>query len=441
MNVNISQDAPSVSPAYIGDFNRILKGVESRTKHIGSAHTIMEAGNQIAIRAAVMNPSSARREITALRAVCRHFLDQGYWPGGVDQIGLTENATHEDVETLLSAAMKTPGELIEAGKTMLPEYTGELMQRGFDGNGEEAEQVLTGFYPQRSKRPRQDRSEQQPITERDMTRLDLSLINHPPEDGIRSLVEKRADIKALLRIFTRVIWLTGMRPVEVFDCSLMCGNPDRSYTKAEIRHITQAPEEAVLSGVLIPQSRLDPIESLGFTRAVIESREATGVEPVLMIRNAKTVNANPGLVRAHRAQILKDVPEHDLHIICLAAMIRDAQIRGRRRTNMISGLTRTLMRISEEELPERKKPLNLYAFRHDFATRARRQLSIPRVASLMGHTSRTSTRGYGKTRTRKSGSGSGGWIPTCDENVAERLNQHLGTVDPAPGIEDPAPGI
>ena len=435
MNDRKDKKPLAMNPAYTGDFNRVLKSLERRTKNLGETADIRDAATQVAIRAAVMTPSSARREITAVRAVCRWLLETGQWPEGVDQVPLTEDASMEGVEQLLSASMKSANELMKIGNDLVPDYTSALIANGFSGSEEEASQVVTGFHPQRSGGTRQNREDHRPITRRDLSLIDLALIDHPPEDGLKSLSRDRADLKALLRVFTRAIWLTGMRPVEVFECSLMSGDPNKVYSNAELRRISSAPEEAVMAGLLIPQSRLDPVESLGFARAVTESRDATGVEPVLMIRNAKTVNANQDLVRAYRAQILKNIPEDDLHIICLACMIREAGVSGSRRKSMITGLTRPLIRISREEMPHRPKPLNLYAFRHDFATRARRSMSIPRVASLMGHTSRTSTQGYGQKRTRKKGSGSGGWTPSCDEAAVERLTRYWGAESPGSSPE------
>jgi len=86
-------------------------------------------------------------------------------------------------------------------------------------------------------------------------------------------------------------------------------------------------------------------------------------------------------------------------------------------------------------LPNRKDALNLYSFRHDFATRARRMLQVWEVAALMGHTARASTYAYGKRNTRKSSSSSGGkvrassdggWMPTHDAEFAEAIREKWG---------------
>ena len=88
--------------------------------------------------------------------------------------------------------------------------------------------------------------------------------------------------------------------------------------------------------------------------------------------------------------------------------------------------------------------MNLYALRHDFATRARRIMPMHQVAALMGHTARGSTKGYGKARTRQSRSGSGGagWVPKCDPEVALRLHEAFGAGPEAEaGAPDAAPEL
>jgi hypothetical protein len=194
-----------------------------------------------------------------------------------------------------------------------------------------------------------------------------------------------------------------------------------------------------MSGLLVPQEELPGAEEIGHSRAVLDSVEATRIDPVLVIRNAKTRNANRALVRTHRVQVLSGIGGEDLHLICLAALLHRTPLGEERKRDLINMVTRRIRALGAQELPDRENPVNLYALRHDFATRARRLMPMHQVAALMGHTARGSTKGYGKARTRQSRSGSGasGWVPKCDETVALKLQAAFGTVSAGEAPEPP----
>jgi len=434
-----------VNPAYVGDFNRILKGMTNRLKIQGLRPTSSEIGNQIAIRTVLLNVSSARREVTAIRAVCRRFVEEGVWPEGViEQTPITQ-VSREEIARLLEFVTLPVSELIEMGTWLITDITTRLAQTGYPGSQEDLAQSLSGVFPNRSREASPDRRRHVPVTESDLSRIDFPMMDQPHEDGVTSLSTQRTNVLALTRIFLRVVWLTGMRPTEVFDCVLMSGDPKREYTHAQIGLIRTNPERAAMSGLLIPQEALDGADLIGHVRAVIDARTGTRIDPVLMIRNAKTRNGNPALVRTFRTQVLSGVPDEDLRLISLAARLHRVPLSEARKRDLISMITKHVRTTAERELPDREDAINLYALRHDFATRARRVMPIYQVAALMGHTSRGSTQGYGKTRTRqsRSGSGSGGWVPGCDETVARQLQAAFGAdpvrTAPEQGPEDDAP--
>ena len=275
-----------------------------------------------------------------------------------------------------------------------------------------------------------------PITDRDFMELELQLSEHPHQNALKTLGLKRTDSKALLRIFMRAIRLTGMRPVEVFDCRILLGDPALEYSDAEISGIYDAPYKASLTGRLIPLDALDQRPFGSMAALVKNTVDRTGVPPVLMIRAAKTTNANPDLQRPFRMQILQGMEHDDLEVLCLAAHLHHFRLDSRRRSNLITTMTRNLTAAAATALPRRPDRINLYSFRHDFATRARRALQLWEVAALMGHTARASTYVYGKrgTRRKRGSSGSGGWLPRQDQDFAEAIRDKWGM-----GPEDAAP--
>jgi len=432
-----------VSRAYIGDFNRITNSMNARMRVQGGRSSTAEIGNQIAVRTVLLNINSARREVTAIRSVCRWFVSEGVWPEGVvDQPPLTQ-VSPEEIGRLLEFVSLPVSELINVGTFLISEINARLAQTGYPGSQEDLAQALSGVYPNRSREASPDRKQHVSVTESDLSRIDFPMMAQPHEDGVSSLSSPRANVLALTRIFLRVVWLTGMRPTEVFDCVLMCGDPRRDYTHTQIGLIRTNPERAILSGLLVPQEALDGAAAIGHVRAVIDSMTATRIDPILMIRNAKTRNGNPTLVRAFRPQVLTGVPDDDLRLISLAARLHTVRLTENRKRDLISMITKHVRMTADRELGDRDSAINLYTLRHDFATRARRVMPIHQVAALMGHTSRGSTQGYGKTRTRqsRSGSGSGGWVPRCDETMARQLQTAFGDdsmkIDPGEMPEDP----
>jgi hypothetical protein len=428
-----------VNPAYIGDFNRVLKGMTSRTSRTGAKPGVNEVTNQIAIRAFTLNISSARREVTAARAVCRAFLEDGAWPEGVVALPPVSHMNLEEVGQILDFACLPVSELIGIGQELVEEITETLMRSGYSGSGEDLAQMISGVFPNRARGKSPSRKTHIPVTEGDLSRIDFHMMDQPHEEAVRTFAGPRRNVIALTRVFLRVIWLTGMRPIEVFGCRLMAGDPSRDYTYAQLGLIRKNPEQAAMTGLLTPQEALPGAEEIGHSRAVMESVKSTGVDPILLVKNAKTRNANAALVRPYRVQVLSGIGEEDLHLISLAALLHRTPLEKERARDLINMVTRRIRAIANEEFPDRANPINLYALRHDFATRARRRMPLHQVAALMGHTAYGSTRGYGKAQTRqsRSGSGGGGWAPTCDETVALRLRDAFGM---AAGTPEPEQG-
>jgi integrase len=437
----------TISDVYVNDFNRVAKSTQERCLLSGEPPSLGEIEAQVALRAAVMKVSSLRREITSLRSVTAWFLEEETWPEGTEAISWVMNATLEDVTQLHSGLMRTAKEFTEISANVTGNMIDQVMEMNFPGSEEDAMRALSGMSPTQGHKER-DKVKMQPITDREIMELELHLSDHPHQNALKTLTRKRTDSKALLRIFMRVIRLTGMRPVEVFKCRLLVGREGHEYSKSDIELITYAPMIAALKGLVGPLDMVDPSRWGGMAAAVKGLQEITGVPPILMIEAAKTTNANPDLLRPFRAQVLKDIDIDDLEVICLAAHLHHIQMDRKRMSNLITTMTRNLTATAKQVLPRRLDKLNLYSFRHDFATRARRQFDLWEVAALLGHTAKASTYTYGKRRTRKGG-GSGGWMPVPDEEFAEAIRDKWGMKDVRPEAavtpekvpaETPAPG-
>lgn len=442
MNDQHLEEKQGISPVYVGDFNRITKAVETRCGLLGDTPRLGEIETQIALRAATAKIASLRRELTSVRAVITSFLEDEIWPEGIEEYGWLVNAGPEAIGQLHSGLVRTARDFTSLGQSIAEEMSIRALEMNFPGSQEDAIRALSGMTPERSKRKTRDKKGMQPITNADLMELELFFADHPHQSALKTLSLKRTDAKALLRIFMRVIRLTGMRPIEVFRCRILIGISGRDYSVDEISLINRSPYIAALTGLLKPMES----ETLGNHATLGEMVKTlcktTGVPPVLLIEAAKTTNANPDLVRPYRAQVLKNIDDDDLEVLCLAAHLHHFKIEDKRRSNLITTMTRNLTAAAEKALPHRVDGMNLYSFRHDFATRARRSLELWEVAALMGHTAKASTYAYGKRHTRKKSgsSSSGGWMPAPDQEFAEAIREKWGITEVAPAevSADPA---
>lgn len=428
-----------IQKVYVDDFNRIIKCVEARCLMTGDTASTGEIETQIALRSAIMKISSSRRELTSIRAVITWFLEEESWPTDVDDLDWLNQSDMEDVGQLHSGLLRTSREFSKIGQDISVEQVARVMEMNFPGSEEDAARALSGIEPTARRRKSRNKKSMDIITERDFMELELHFSDHPHQNALKTLSLNKTDNKALLRIFMRTIRLTGIRPVEIFKCRLFVGNVSHEYSTKDILNIHDAPSKAVMDGRL---TAIDDIDSRPWGSMAAMVRDAcftTSVPPIFLIESAKTTNANPDLLRPFRAQILKDIEDDDLEILCLAAHIHYFKIDKKRRSNLITSMTRNLSIAADKVLPKRNDTMNLYSFRHDFATRARLSLQIWEVAALMGHTAKSSTYLYGKRNTRKkSGSGSNtGWMPTQDTEFSEAIREKWSiTLDQ---IEDQVP--
>ncbi|MFG6573584.1 hypothetical protein ACGYLO_18470 [Sulfitobacter sp. 1A13353] len=442
MNDVATDDIREISDVYINDFNRIAKSVDARCELTGEQPSIGELETQIALRASIMKISSLRREMTSMRAVASYFLEQEAWPDGIDERDWIMSATMEDAGQLHTALIRTASEFVILGREVSERLVETAMRMNFPGSEEDAARALSGMSPERAQRKTRDKKFMQPITDRDFMELELHLTDHPHQNALKTLSMRRTDSKALLRIFMRTIRLTGIRPVEVFNCRILVGDEKATYTPEMINDIYEAPYLTALKGILIPIDALSPEPGKSLAEMVRDAEAATGVPAILMIEAAKTTNANPDLLRPFRAQILTGIEDDDLEVLCLAAHLHHFKMDRKKYSNLITTMTRNLTAAARVVLPNRKDALNLYSFRHDFATRARRMLQVWEVAALMGHTAKASTYAYGKRGTRKTSStdgvkkakgedgrarvAAGGWMPTHDAEFAEAIREKWG---------------
>ena len=399
--------------------------------------SVAEIETQLVLRASLLKITSLHRDLSAIRTVISWVVEHECWPDGIEEKPWIIRASMEEISQLHSGLLRTGRSFADLGKNVSSEYIRQVMEMNYPGSEEDAIRALTGIRTKHSYYQPRDRKNMALVTDRDFRELELHLWDHAHLNAIKSLSLAKTDGKALLRIFMRAIRLTGMRPVEVFTCRIFVGDITREYSSEDIHEIRNSPYRAIEKNINEPEKNMkassllvpfdhDPLSHDSLGDMVRTTVETTGVPPILWIRAAKTANANPNLVRPFRAQILHKIDKDDLEVLCLAAHLHSFPMEEKRRTNLITSMSRNLRAAADGTLPHRTDKLNLYSFRHDFATRAKLRMPVEEVAALLGHTSRESTRVYGKKYTRQRKGSDSGWMPLPDPEFAEDIRLSWG---------------
>lgn len=420
----ITTEKFQIKKVYLKDFAVMVATLEARCLTFGDEPSAQELRKQIFIRVSTFMPNTARRYMTSVRAVVSGRIINQAWHEDLNAPDWLANMKEEEVMDIHEELKKSYSVIQEEGAEILTMMTSNILQNGHHQTEGELVEDLTGVRNIHQGAAQPNRSALERVTPNQMQLIDKFLEDDDPIDALRSLSQKRTNNRALLRIFARSIWLTGMRPVEVFNCCMMIPRTDKEYSDAERKAILTSPTAACFSGLLMSIEELDLSPWASFPEAVAEIKMVTELPAILLIENAKTTNGAQGIVIPYRTLILDGMADNDLDILSMAARIRNFDISEARRKNLRTSMTRLLKSIAKNELPGRSTDLTLYSFRHDFATRVRSRLDIHEAAALMGHTSRFSTYHYGEKFTRKKSSGSQGWLPKWDASIATTLQEH-----------------
>lgn len=245
-----------------------------------------------------------------------------------------------------------------------------------------------------------------------------------PVEAINSVVSRKPAMNAVPRLLVRSAWLTGMRSIEMFRCSLVQPVSDDAGASA-----VSDPMRSFRDGLLVPvgQPHTDG--------PVIEPR-------ILLIRTAKTRNASPNLKEPMRALILGGIPPEEFEWLAAAARLEQLNL-SRFEIRRILDRCRSVVRTTSLLVcPDRADPITLHTFRHAFVSEARRVLSAAETAALTGHTALRTLNGYG--RRGAAGRRSTRWLPEPDPARAAGIHLEWRSepgVAPEPVSEPPRPRL
>lgn len=411
---------------YGKNFNRLAQAAMQRAQLAGREPALIDLVDQLAIRSLTHSRSTVNVELTSLRKVveaAEFRMDELILPGEVDDHEWIRLSLEDELNELRAVLRMTSAEILERAKQVLDRDMAAPSIMVLDLSEDEAADLLSGGV--RQDRPSQ--KDQRHINSRDLERFDLELSDHDRLEAWKATLRGDAaiEIGGLLRIFMRTIFLTGMRPVEVWSSRLLVPNVEFPFTDADRLLVAHSPEKAIHEGLVVPVDQV--MVNLGEMQAgiaAIHAQRRSGAPSLLVIQSAKQTNVTADL-KPMRIQVLKDADRDDLATIGMATLLRRANLTDKRRVNLVRSMNRKLKAVVADHPAYRDMNVNLYSFRHSFVTRARTAMGDVAAAALVGHSSRRSIYSYGeRNATRKRRGGSTSWLPLADPVRMEDLQAH-----------------
>lgn len=416
---------------YTDAFHRLCATATERRLQQGQPMRLPDVVDQISLRALVLGSSSSKLELAATRAVLRAACvedGQVVWPREVTVGAELEDTTPAQLADAQASAERPLTEIRAAGTEILSQAAQYFPHLPY----EEVLEVLSGATAYRKQKEKQ--KDRRAISERDLRQIEMELAGHEPWLALRALeAGKRPDMECLARVFTHVVFHTGIRTIEL--CSLRVFVPRREIPdQRKLRQdILDNPIKAILDGKLLLAEENARADGDHICRAAANAVFATGAPAVLVIGSAKLTNANEDLRAESRLQILDGIARGAFDMIIIASMLRYLNLPERRRVSVCKGVLTALRRVCDRSALFDGREIDLHAFRHAFATRAKRAYSPPAAAALTGHTSRPTLYMYGERRARRTDAGAAtGWLPKPDPIAAAAIEAKWRATDPEP---------
>jgi len=445
--------------AYTKIMNRIVPLTETRMRSLKQDPKLIHLVEQVSLRSAFLQKNTASLEAATLRFAFRGVEKTGdglIWPVDFAVPSWMTHAEEDDLVAARTAISRPYSVTFSESAEILEENLARAETLGLGMNREELAHFLSGKSQSGTKKPAQ--KEQRHLTWRDLMVFELELSDHDPLDSLRALkarVEKQSDpegetgkrssktpLEGLLRLFVHAIWISGMRPTEIWGSRLLVPRPNLIWTPELREFVRRYPSEAIVGELMTPVEWLTRSTGEGVARTAHIAIEQTGAPAILMIRSAKQTNANAELKREMRLQVLEGIPPRHLNMLAIATQLRHLQLEWKVQDQIRSSMTKILKRIARESESLKGMNINLYSFRHSFATRVKKALPPHEAAALTGHTALASLYTYGEYRATKLSRGSGkaqDWIPSPDMARAAMLREgwEKSPEAPTPGPDRP----
>ncbi|MDE0112599.1 MAG: hypothetical protein OXN84_09995 [Albidovulum sp.] len=431
--------AETANEAYVPSIQRVLEAVESCSSGFGKPAKLGGVVAALSIRAPNLAESTVNLELCAMRQFCGRMLERRELakergehivpfqviPNNLNAPGWFVETSWPEFERL-SARLKRAkfAVLFEIGLRLGKEaIERDKLRSGLGPNPGvvfELGNIKRGWPVADAKRKPKGNWEN--IGRQELEILLALLPGSNANFGIDTLGGGRFDANGMAKLLAWASWLTGMRAIEIFRCRIVVASSTLKVGRAEKFEILSDPINAFKNNFLVEFDNFGNRDPRDIGDSAREAAAKAGMPPMLLIESAKTVCSSPKIDNRLRMQILEGIASNDLAVLCLASRLRHQNIGSDRFSAIRSSCSRRIKCASLRAFPERLDPITLHYFRHAFADSARRLLTPPQVAALMGHTSLVTARGYGGKFVRRSKYAERTrWLPRHDPKQAKML--------------------
>lgn len=413
--------ATSIKDSALPPLRRLVTSCEGRAAITGEPLGITLLPGQVAIRGMFLAKSTVNAEMSALRAFL-HGLTVGSsdpnrealmsefsWLGGARVSGLSEASRDATVP---------PSGYSNLAREHVTAFRRGVRGRSLDGLSDE--ELLRQVSGVRRENPLKVRNrENRSLLWRDYLSMMMDLSEYDPDEAMTAFVENGTFSPGVARVMIATLYLTGIRPIEMFGVNVYSPRTDIRYTDAKRSLTRSSPITAIHEGLLRPIAMEARGTGISRGAALVRAARMTGAAPVMSILSAKQQNANKDLRFPVRFLVLDDISPNDANLLSWASEFRnsDSSDAARRR---LSTQTSAILRSICASDPEMRQDITLYTFRHSFASRVRAALEENECSALTGHTAARTFRGYGERSPKVRGRG---WLPAPDPERAEMIQQ------------------
>lgn len=418
----LTQEAvTSIKDSAMPALRRLVASCEGRSAITGEPLSLTLLPSQVAIRGMMLARSTSNSEMSALRAMLngitagsddpnrQEIIDQHDWLGGARVSSLGE---------AMSEAAMPPSSYASVAQQYARAFRKGVRGRSLDGLSDE--ELLRQVSGVRREAPVKVRNrENKSLLWRDYLTIMMDLSEHDPEEAMTRLIETGEFSPGVARVMIGALYLTGIRPIEVFGINLYVPRTDLRYTDDKRNLGRLSPISAIHDGLVRPIAQ--EVKGTGMTRGqyVVQSARMTGSAPILSIMSAKQQNANKDLRFPVRFLLLDEISATDANLLAWATEFRNMNASENVRRRLSTQCAAILRTITASD-PEMRQDITLYTFRHSFASRARASLEEHECSALTGHTAVRTFRGYGERAPKVKGRG---WLPTPDPERANMIQQ------------------
>ncbi len=393
----------ALPPHHKGRIEDLFRSLDRRHMATGCPRNCDALVDQLALRAAVTGRGAHRKDRKVLQAVTARILRFGHAALDVERVAGPGEGLPVVLELprwFLAQPLATIAGLDHAlaatshralrvrGQTMVDTLRAHAGNQSLIADPNDFVMMLAGLDGRTPATSRVTiKQAWEPISRACLETVLAHLSPGSEDQAWLNLVRHQGASPGLTRLFARTIWLTGMRPREVFSCRLGWSDP-----------VSGTPPDPSDFPAFDP---VDPMRCLAEVRRDIAVHAAERVA-VLAIRTAKTRCGAPTLDNRLRCLHLAGIDPDDLLRLWMSAQFRTLNLTRTRMDSCRRYCTVRLGQASRIALPDRVHRINLKLLRHAFIDTCRRTLPLHAVAALSGHTSIKTARHYGGKSARPS---------------------------------------